>query len=138
MRKQVDKLSIDGWLMGMASYVASRSSWPGMKVGCVVARNGRVVSTGYNGTPRGWKGSETKKEKEVFCHAEENAIVNAARYGISLEGCFFYVTVSPCVQCARMMVNVGAKAVLYGSLWDEHSDVVHNLLFDSGVKFMSV
>lgn len=127
--------TIDEWVIGMAEHVSSRSSWPGTKVGCVVTRDGRIVSTGYNGTPRKWKDSESRDNKAVFCHAEENAIVNAARHGISLEGCTFYVTLSPCITCARMMVNVGAVEVIYAELWEGHDTMIDAVFEFADVKF---
>ena len=121
--------------MEMAEHVATRSNWLGMKVGCVVARDGRIISTGYNGTPRGWYNDLARGAKAFYCHSEENSIVNAARYGISLEGCTFYITVSPCTPCARMMVNVGAKSIIYKELWDEHDPMVGQMLNDLGIGF---
>lgn len=129
------RLPINNWMIGIAEQVAKRSSWPGTKVGCVVAKDGRIVSTGYNGTPRGWRGPENREHKKLFCHAEENAIVNAARYGISLEGCIFYLTISPCLQCARMMVNVGATIVVYKEIWDEHETTIDNLFTSLNIGF---
>lgn len=127
--------SVHVWLIGMAEHVATRSQWPGMKVGCVVAKDGRIISTGYNGTPRGWHNDLARDAKSFYSHAEENAIVNAARYGISLESCTFYTTISPCTPCARMIVNVGAKQIIYGELWDEHDPMVTQMLKDLGIGF---
>lgn len=80
-----------------------------------------VVSTGYNGTPRGWKNDmrKTALNKRYYCHAEENAIVQAARMGARTEGCVAYANVSPCLPCARMMVNAGIRKLFYGAAWDD-------------------
>ena len=131
----ISRPSMDEWLMGMAEQVALRSSWPGTKVGCVAARDGRIFSTGYNGTPRGWKNEVTKEEKVLICHAEENTIVNAARYGISLEGCTFYMTLSPCVPCFRMLVNVGTNSIVYKTLWEGHDPVINEMAIGLAVDF---
>lgn len=110
---------INEYFMAMAELVGTRSTWPGTHVGCVVAHDRQVVSTGYNGTPRGWHNNPGRASKKYFCHAEENAIVQAARQGIRLGGSVFYVSISPCMTCARMMVNVGASAVYYRKFWDD-------------------
>ncbi len=131
----MDRPSLNSWLMGLASQVSLRSNWLGTKVGCVAAREGRVVSAGYNGTPRGWRNDLSRDEKDCFCHAEENCIVQAARYGTPLSGCEFYMTLSPCMTCARMLVNVGAIAVFYRDLWEEHDPRTSQLFKDLGIMF---
>ncbi len=130
---------IDEYFMMMAEVVALRSSWNGTKVGCVVTVDGMVRSTGYNGTPKGWTNDleKSKDNLRFFCHAEENAIVQAARAGISLEGAVFYSTMSPCLACARMIRNVGAKALVYDEQWDEHEGkLALNMLAKLGVQIL--
>lgn len=127
--------SLDDWLMGLAEHVAMRSSWPGTRVGCLAVRDGRIVSSGYNGTPRGWANDLERDAKEFFCHAEENTIVQAARYGISLEGCSFYLSLSPCVPCARMMVNAGAKEIVWRHKWEGHNQMLNRMFKDLGIIY---
>jgi dCMP deaminase len=119
--RPVSRPGIDEYFMMMAEVTALRSSWGGTKVGCVATVDGMVRSTGYNGTPKGWTNDLEKNKDNLrfFCHAEENAIVQAARAGVSLEGAVFYTTMSPCLTCARMIRNVGATMVVYGEAWDE-------------------
>ena len=143
--------SIDQYLMGLAVVVKSRSDWPGTKVGCVAAFEGMVRSTGYNGTPKGWEPAkhlplekydegdrareiEPRMLKPYYCHAEENAIVQAARAGVKLEGCTFYSTLSCCLPCARMMVNAGAAGFVFLQEWDgQEAEAALQLLGACGI-----
>ena len=98
------------------------------QVGAVIVRNKRILSTGYNGAPEGVKSckekgecirltngiqSGTHLEMCYSVHAEQNAIVSAARLGVSLEGATLYCTHQPCVICAKLIVNAGIKRVVY-------------------------
>ena len=98
------------------------------QVGAIIVRNKRILSTGYNGAPEGVvsckeKGvcmrmsqgipSGTQLEKCYSVHAEQNAIVSAARLGVSLEGATLYCTHQPCVICAKQILNAGIKRVVY-------------------------
>ena len=91
----------------LAQHISSWSKDPSTKVGCVVVGADREIrSTGFNGFPRGIDDSierlEDREEKyPLICHAEENAIMHAARVGVSLKGCTAYVTWPPCTRCAR-------------------------------------
>lgn len=86
------------------------------KVGAVIARNGRIIATGYNGTPPGYDNKcedcngDTRAE---VLHAEENAIVFCARHGLPTEGCDLYTSLSPCPGCAKMIAAAGIKRVFY-------------------------
>jgi len=86
------------------------------KVGAVIARNGRIIATGYNGTPPGYDNKcedcNGHTRPEVL-HAEENAIVFCARHGLPTEGCDLYTSLSPCPGCAKMIAAAGIKRVFY-------------------------
>ena len=86
------------------------------KVGAVIAKNGRIIATGYNGTPPGYDNKcedcDGNTRPEVL-HAEENAIVFCARHGLSTEGCDLYTSLSPCPGCAKMIAAAGIKRVFY-------------------------
>ena len=102
--------------MKIAKVCSIRSIDPSIKHGCVaVSESGAILSTGYNGPPRNVNDSLiplTRPEKYIFMeHAERNCIYNAARSGVSLDGCTFYVTGIPCVDCMRAMYQVGAVEV---------------------------
>lgn len=86
------------------------------KVGAVIAKNGRIIATGYNGTPPGYDNKcedcDGNTRPEVL-HAEENAIVFCARHGLATEGCDLYTSLSPCPGCAKMIAAAGIKRVFY-------------------------
>lgn len=103
----------------LARHIAAWSKDPSTKVGCVVVGpDGEIRSTGFNGFPRGIDDSAerlTNRELKypLICHAEENAIMHAARIGVSLRGCTAYVTWPPCTRCARSLVQAGVREVTY-------------------------
>ena len=117
----------DEYFMNIAEVVASRSNCSRRHVAAVIVKEHRIISTGYNGTPRGIKncfeggcprcGSNTPSGKhleECLCsHGEENAIVQAAYHGISVKDGTLYTTYSPCLLCAKMIINAGLKEVVY-------------------------
>ncbi|MBP5242409.1 MAG: cytidine/deoxycytidylate deaminase family protein [Clostridia bacterium] len=101
---------------------------PGRQVGAVVVRDKRIITTGYNGAPAGIRSCEEKGEcmreklnvpsgkQQELCfavHAEQNAIVQAAKFGINIQGATLYCTHQPCVICAKMIINAGISRVVY-------------------------
>lgn len=123
-------LSWDEYFMGIASLSSLRSKDPSTQVGaCIVDNNNKVVSIGYNGMPRGvddnkipWGHGEGLDSKYLYvCHAEFNAILNT-RNGSALSGCKIYVTLFPCNECAKAIVQVGIKEVIY--LDDKYHDSI--------------
>ncbi len=116
--------------MEMAKLVAGWSSCykPDRRVGAVVVRDKRILTTGYNGAPSGVSScvergeclrvkqgipSGTRQEVCYAVHAEQNAIVQAAKLGLSLEGATLYCTHQPCSICSRLIINSGIKRVVY-------------------------
>ena len=123
-----DYLSWDEYFMGIAELSALRSKDPSTQVGaCIVDAKHKVVSIGYNGMPRGvdeekipWGHGEGLESKYLYvCHAEFNAILNT-RNGEALSGCTLYVTLFPCNECAKAIIQVGIKEVVY--LSDKYAD----------------
>ena len=109
----------DGRFLGLAAHIAGWSKDPSTQVGCVIVGPDREVrSTGFNGLPRGIADTRERLEDRelkypLICHAEENAIMHAARIGISLKGCTVYVTWSPCTRCARSLIQAGVSEAVY-------------------------
>lgn len=106
--------------MGIAKIMAENSTCMKHKVGAVIVKGERVISTGYNGVPSGMvECSEVRPENhhqfaiEREIHAEQNAICYAARYGISVEGGEMYTTLSPCYACAKSIIASGIRRVVY-------------------------
>jgi dCMP deaminase len=117
----------DEYFMNIAQVVASRSNCIKRKVAAVVVKDRRIISTGYNGTPRGTRNcneggcprcnelapSGTALEECLCSHAEENAITQSAYHGISVQGTTLYSTYSPCLMCTKMVINAGIAEVVY-------------------------
>jgi dCMP deaminase len=119
--------SWDEYFMSIAKVVAMRSNCMKRKVAAIIVNDRRVISTGYNGTPRGAKNcneggcprcnsmaeSGTALEECLCSHGEENAITQAAYYGIRLKGSTLYTTYAPCLLCTKMIINAGIVEVVY-------------------------
>jgi dCMP deaminase len=130
----------------LAQEVASWSIDPSTKVGCVLVRNRRVVSTGYNGFPKNISDNferlmDREKKYEITVHAEVNAVTTAALHGVSTEVCNAYVTFSPCSHCAAVLINAGIQEVYVvgGSIipdrWLSNFITASNLLAEAGVLY---
>ena len=142
---------MDKWdkrFMQLARLVSTWSSCyqDGRKIGAVIVKDKRIITTGYNGAPSGIKscverGSCLRRELNVesgtrheLCyavHAEQNAIAQAAKLGVSVEGATLYCTHQPCVICAKMMINSGIKRIVYSEGYPDEFSV--KLLSESGV-----
>lgn len=119
--------SWDEYFMEIAKVVALRSNCSRRKVAAVIVKDGRIISTGYNGTPRGIKNcmeggcprcnssapSGAALDECLCSHGEENAIVQAAYHGIRIKDATLYTTFSPCLMCAKMIINAGIREVVY-------------------------
>ena len=127
--KRTDYLSWDEYFMAVAQLSAMRSKDPGTQVGaCIVNRNKRIIGIGYNGFPVGcsddllpWgrEGAYLETKYPYVCHAEMNAITNASNKP-DLDGGSLYVSLFPCNECAKLIVQVGLKEVVY--LSDKYAD----------------
>ena len=105
--------------LDLAEHISAWSKDPSTKVGCVIVGEDREIrSTGFNGFPRGIDDDEERLHNRdlkypLICHAEENAIMHAARIGVSLKGSVAYVTWPPCSRCARSLIQAGINEVIY-------------------------
>lgn len=137
----------DTYFIDIAHVVATRSNCRRRKVAALIVLEKRIISTGYNGTPRGIKNcseggcprcasdaaSGSNLADCICAHAEENSIVQAAFHGISVRDGTLYSTISPCLMCAKMIINAGLKEVVYEH--DYHfSKIVRDLFRKAGVK----
>lgn len=142
----MDIINWDEYFMGIALLSAKRSKDPSSQVGaCIVDEDKKVVSIGYNGMPRcvdesqlTWNKGEGLDSKYLYvCHAEFNAILNI-RNGSSLKNCTVYVTLFPCNECAKAIIQTGIKKVIYLSdkYKDQTSTIASKKLLDlAGVKY---
>ncbi len=125
--------------MATAVLLSTRSPCERLHVGCVIVsagdRKNRIVAAGYNGFLPGAPHSSRVRDghEQATVHAEQNAIADAARRGISVEGCTAYVTHFPCINCAKIMASAGIAEVRYRA--DYHNDpLVEPLLAEAGLK----
>ena len=139
-------VSWDEYFMGIALLSCERSKDPNTKVGaCIVDENKRVVSIGYNGMPSGcdenqlsWNRGEGLDSKYLYvCHAEFNAILNSRNGTSALRGCTLYVTLFPCNECTKAIIQTGIKEIVYIS--NKYEDTVgvqasKRMLLLAGVK----
>lgn len=130
----------DKWFLDLCNVIAERSSCSRRVVGAVLVRDGHLLSSGYNGTARGLLNCDQggcplsdphRKSghgllQGMCCHAEENAIVQAAYEGVSTKGATLYCKLLPCFLCAKMIINAGIKRVIYR---EDYADKTAFLMF---------
>lgn len=114
--EQSKKAAVDRRYARMALIWAENSYCERRKVGALVVKNNMIISDGYNGTPTGFENvceDENNASKPYVLHAEANAITKLARSSNSSEGSTLYVTASPCIECAKLIIQSGIKRVIY-------------------------
>lgn len=141
--------SWDEYFMEIVELIKERSTCLRRQVGALIVNDKRILATGYNGAPTGCSHCEEvgclreklqipSGQRHELCralHAEQNAIVQAALYGISVQGGTLYVTHQPCVMCAKMAINAGIKRIVYkGEYPDELS---RELLEEAGIEVVN-
>jgi dCMP deaminase len=138
--------SWDEYFMRIAILAASRSTCLRRQVGAVIVKDKRVLSTGYNGSPAGLAhcldiGCLREElgipsgERHELCraiHAEQNAIIQAATSGTSILGATLYCTTSPCVLCAKVLINSGIKEIYAGEGYPDN--LAHQMFDEAGIK----
>ena len=134
------------YFMDIVELVSLRSTCLRRKVGAVLVKDKRILTTGYNGAPTGVRHcSETgclrerfnvpSGERHELCrglHAEQNAIIQAALHGVSIKGATLYCTNHPCVICSKMIINSGITTVIYKE--DYSDDLAREMLEEAGVE----
>jgi len=137
----------DEYFLSIAQVVASRSNCVKRHVGAIIARDKRIVSTGYNGTPRGVRNcneggcprcnafgeSGARLDLCLCSHGEENAIIQAAYHGVSVRGGTLYTTFFPCMLCTKLIINAGLAEVVFNAAY-ALDEVAAALLREAGVK----
>jgi len=126
-KKEINRPGWQKYFLQVAELVASRSTCLRRKVGAALVKDKRILATGYNGAPTGLvhcdvtgclreKLGVPSGEKHELCrglHAEQNVLLQAAMYGISVKGSIIYITNFPCSICAKMIINAGIKEIIY-------------------------
>ena len=140
----IKKPSFDEIFMDLAQNLALRSHCTRAQVGCVLTKDTRIISIGYNGPPSGTHNCDEDFKDEGGCpkdskgscslalHAEQNAILYASKNGASIEGSTIYVTLSPCISCARIIYSMKIKKVIFLNSYAAYK----GLPTDEGVEFL--
>ena len=139
----MDKPEFDDIFMDLAINLARRSHCVRARVGAVLVNDTRIISIGYNGPPAGTHNCDEEFGEEgcprdskgscsLALHAEQNAILYATKNGANVEGATLYVTLSPCIACARVIYSMKIKKVLYLNSYAEYKGIG----VDEGVEFL--
>ena len=137
--KEEKQRQLDIRYMKMARIWAENSYCVRRQVGALIVRDKMIISDGYNGTPSGFENvceDETGKTKPYVLHAEANAITKVAKSNNSSEGATLYVTSSPCIECAKLIIQSGIKRVVYADSY--HSMDGIDLLKRVGIEIVKV
>lgn len=143
------RASWDEYFMEIAEIVKTRSTCLRRQVGAVIVKDNRIITTGYNGAPSGTRHCTDigtcqriemnipSGERHELCralHAEQNAIIQAANIGVSTDGGTLYVTLQPCVICAKMAINAGIKKIVYKGSYPDPLSL--DMLHEAGVELV--
>jgi len=115
--KNDKQAKLDSRYLRMARIWAENSYCQRRQVGALVVKNNMIISDGYNGTPSGFENiceDENNVTKPYVLHAEANAITKLARSSNNSDGATIYITASPCIECAKLIIQSGIKRVIYG------------------------
>lgn len=149
-KKKDTRPNWDEYFLEIAGIVAKRSTCLRRKVGALIVKNRRILATGYNGTPSGIKHCaqagclRTKLnipsgQRHELCrglHAEQNVLLQAALYGISLRDSSLYITNLPCIICAKMIINAGIREVVIAGSYPDK--MAREFLDEAGIKIRRI
>ncbi len=149
MYESINRPDWDHYFMQMAELTAQRSTCLRRHVGAVIVKDKHIIATGYNGAPRGIAHCDEKGgclreklgvpsgERHELCralHAEQNAIIQAATLGQSIEGATIYITNQPCVICAKMIINSGIERIVVKDGYPDQLSV--EILAEAGLRIV--
>lgn len=149
--KKQERIGWNEYFMSVAHLISRRSTCERAQIGAVIVRENNILATGYNGSPSGlphcdgpncliYKSIHPDGTMEENCmrtiHAEINAIAQAAKNGTSIKGADIYVTASPCLNCLKVLINVGIKTIYYDKPYKMEN--IMDLVALSGVRLIQV
>lgn len=140
----------DEYFLEIANVAKKRSTCLRRQVGAVIVKEKRILSTGYNGVPTGIRHCQEvgclrdklnipSGERHELCrgsHAEQNAIVNAANFGIGLKGSTLYVNTQPCILCTKMIINAGIVKIVYEEGYPDELSL--SMIEESGIELVKM
>lgn len=133
------RLDWDEYFMSLCLLISNRSTCSRLNVGCILVKDNRVISSGYNGHLPGLSHGSVVINNHEQCtiHAEQNAIVDASKRGVSLKGCVAYVTHYPCLTCMKLLIASGISEIKY--LNDYKNDpLCHRFLNESNINISKI
>ncbi|MCE1225789.1 MAG: cytidine/deoxycytidylate deaminase family protein [Geobacteraceae bacterium] len=136
----------DQYFIDITLLVATRSTCLRRQVGALLVKDRNILATGYNGTPSGIRHCEEtgclrerlkvpSGERHELCrglHAEQNAIIQAARHGVNIDGSTLYCTTMPCIICTKMLINAGIKRIVYAEGYAD--ELAREMVEESGIE----
>ena len=139
--------SWDEYFATLALQVSTRTTCTRRAVGAVIVKDNRILATGYNGVPSGMhhcaevgclreKLGVPSGQRQEICrglHAEQNAIIQAAKYGIDISGAKIYITTQPCITCAKMLINAGITEIIYANPYPDELSL--GMLDEAGIRY---
>lgn len=137
----------DEYFMGITRLVATRSTCSRRQVGAMLVKEKNILATGYNGVPSGITHCDVtgclrdllkvpSGERHELCrglHAEQNAIIQAARHGVNISGATLYCTDSPCIICSKMLINAGVTHIIYARGYPDALSL--EMLDEAGIRY---
>lgn len=137
--------SWDEYFMAITDQVAERATCKRRHIGAILVKDKRILATGYNGTPAGLahcdevgclreqRGIPSGTQHELCrgIHAEQNAVIQAARHGIAIDGATVYCTHQPCVLCAKILINAGVTDIVYREPYPD--ELATEMLAEAGI-----
>lgn len=144
----MNRPSWDQYFMDITRLVATRSTCLRRQVGAVLVKGRNILATGYNGVPSGITHCDTdgclrarlnvpSGERHELCrglHAEQNAIIQAARHGINIDGATLYCTTMPCIICTKMIINAGINRVIYAEGYAD--ELAREMIREAAIEVM--
>lgn len=145
-KKKLVRPDWDEYFLDIAKLVARRSTCLRRQVGALIVKDRRILATGYNGTPAGITHCEVtgclreklgipSGERHELCrglHSEQNALLQAALYGISVKDSMLYCTIQPCIICAKMLINAGIREIVISDGYPDK--MAREFLDEAGIK----
>ncbi len=146
--KTFSRPSWDEYFQTITRDVADRSTCIRRHVGAIIVKDKRILATGYNGAPSGLNHCLTtgclreelgipSGQKHELCrgaHAEQNAVIQAARYGVPIDGATVYCTNQPCIVCAKILINAGVEKIIYENSYPD--ELSEQMIKEAGIELV--
>jgi len=136
-----ERINWDDYFMSTAFLISSRSPCTRLHVGCVIVKNNRIISAGYNGFLPGAKHVSIVKDnhEQATIHAEQNAVSDCAHRGVSTEGSTAYITHHPCINCFKILIASGVNKIIYAEDYNNDLNIYEMIkTLDTGIHMVKL